>query len=82
MTANRMELNIEELQQVNGGFSPVACVLGTLFGAAKGALAGGALGLAAGPAGAVAGAFIGGIAGGAAEGYACAFMDEKGGKKN
>ena len=61
MTTNVTELSMENMEPANGGFSPVACVLGTLFGVGKGAAIGGALGLAAGPVGSLAGAFIGGI---------------------
>ena len=81
MSTNTMELSMENMELANGGFSPLACVLGTIFGAGKGALAGGALDLAAGPVGAAAGALVGGIVGGAVEGYAMAFIDERGGKK-
>ena len=63
MSTNTMELSMENMELANGGFSPLACVLGTIFGAGKGALAGGALGLAAGPVGAAAGALVGGIVG-------------------
>ena len=64
MTTSTIELSMDQMNAVNGGFNPIACALGTIFGAAKGALACGALGLAAGPVGAAAGALIGGIVGG------------------
>lgn len=35
MTTNVTELSMENMELANGGFSPVACVLGTLFGAEK-----------------------------------------------
>ena len=44
MTTSTIELSMDQMNAVNGGFSPLACVLGTIFGAGKGALVGGIVG--------------------------------------
>ncbi len=43
MTTSTIELSMDQMNAVNGGFSPLAGVLGTIFGAGKGALVGGAV---------------------------------------
>ena len=35
MTTSTIELSMDQMNAVNGGFSPLACVLGTIFGAGK-----------------------------------------------
>ena len=65
MNTNMKELNLNEMELVNGGWSWKNCgigaVAGALLGAAGGALAGGLAGAAiCGVGGAVAGAFAGG----------------------
>ena len=57
MTAGTMELNMNEMEMVNGGRSLFGCMIASILGAGKGALTGGAAGMViAGPPGAVVGA--------------------------
>ena len=81
MDTNIMELNMNEMEMVNGGSPLVAGIIGAVFGAGKGALAGGTAGMCiGGPAGLVIGAVTGGLVGGAVLGYSAAVLDERNGK--
>ena len=60
MNTNTMELNLDEMEMVNGG-SLLRIIKGITYGAVGGAAVGGCAG---GPAGCVIGAVCGGIAGG------------------
>ena len=65
MNTNTMELNMNELEAVNGGFSLGGFIKGTILGmgagGAGGCVIGGCIG---GPAGAAIGTMVGGTAGG------------------
>ena len=67
MNTNTRELNMDEMEMVNGGFSVWGAIAGAIYGGAVGATGGGCVG---GPVGGVIGGVIGGIAGGIVGGTA------------
>ena len=81
MPAGTMELNMNEMEMVNGG-NLFGCMIAAIVGAGKGALTGGAAGMVvAGPPGAVVGAVVGALAEGTAVAYFTVGMDERNKKK-
>ena len=74
MTAGTMELNMNEMEMVNGGRSLFGCMIASILGAGKGALTGGAAGMViAGPPGAV----VGALAEGTVVAYITVGLDEQ-----
>lgn len=82
MTAAAMELNMNEMEKVNGGANLFGCMIAAILGAGKGALTSGAVGMGvAGPPGAVVGAVVGALAEGTVVAYATVVMDERNNKQ-
>ncbi len=78
MTAAMTELNMEQMETVNGGVNLFGCAIAAIIGAGKGALTGGAIGMAAGgPPGCVIGAVVGALAEGTVVAYATVTMSER-----
>ena len=77
MTTEMMALNIEDLEQVNGGFRLWAAIVSGVLGAGKGAALGVLFGSVSGPVGATAGAIIGGSYGCVTGAYVAGTMDER-----